>query len=196
LARPSTDVAPELLNMLLVAGPVAGRIVEVEAYRGSEDEASHAFRGRTARNGVMFGPAGHLYVYFTYGMHFCANIVTMTEGVAEAVLLRALAPTSGLDTMRTRRPAAHRDRELCNGPGKLCQALGIDRSFDGVDILSRSAPVRLIDDGTPPPASPIASRRIGISVAVDNPWRFSVPDDPNVSGPRSLLIDSMGKPNG
>jgi DNA-3-methyladenine glycosylase len=196
LARPSTEVAPELLNKVLVAGPVSGRIVEVEAYRGSIDEASHSFRGRTERNAVMFGPAGHLYVYFTYGMHFCANIVTMTDGVAEAVLLRALAPLEGIELMETRRPAARRERDLCNGPAKLCQALGIDRAYDGVDLLDRSAPVRLVDDGTPPPRRPIASRRIGISVAVDLLWRFSVPDDPNVSGPRSLLTEQITKPHG
>jgi len=180
-------VAPELLNKMLVSGPVAGRIVEVEAYRGSEDAASHAYRGPTARNGVMFGPAGHLYVYFTYGMHFCANIVTMTEGVAEAVLLRALAPVQGIDLMRVRRPAAHRDRDLCNGPAKLCQSLAIHRDLNGVDLLARSSTVRLLDDGTDPPTSPVASRRIGINVATGLLWRFSVPDDPNVSGPRSLL---------
>jgi DNA-3-methyladenine glycosylase len=196
LARPSTDVAPELLNKVLVAGPVSGRIVEVEAYRGGIDEASHSYRGRTARNAVMFGPAGHLYVYFTYGMHFCANIVTMTDGVAEAVLLRALAPLEGIELMRTRRPAARRERDLCNGPAKLCQALAIDRSQNGVDVLDRAAPVRLIDDGTTPPAHPVASRRIGISVAVDLLWRFSVPDDPNVSGPKSLLTEQTAKPHG
>ena len=187
LARPSTEVAPELLNKVLVAGEVAGRIVEVEAYRGTDDPASHAFAGRTARNAVMFGPAGHLYVYFTYGMHFCANIVTMTEGIPEAVLLRALAPLEGRDEMATRRPAARRDRDLCNGPAKLCQALAIDRSLDGIDLLDPSAMVRLGDDGTPPPSHPLASRRIGISVATDRLWRFSVPGDPNVSGPKSML---------
>jgi DNA-3-methyladenine glycosylase len=196
LARPSTEVAPELLNKVLVAGPVSGRIVEVEAYRGSIDEASHSYRGRTERNAVMFGPAGHLYVYFTYGMHFCANIVTMTDGVAEAVLLRALAPLEGIELMRTRRPAARRERDLCNGPAKLCQALAIDRVFNGVDVLDRAAPVRLIDDGTPPPVQPIASRRIGISVATDLLWRFSVPDDPNVSGPKSLLTEQIASPHG
>ncbi len=193
LTRPSTEVAPDLLGKVLAVGGVAGRIVEVEAYRGADDPASHAYRGRTPRNAVMFGPPGYLYVYFTYGMHFCANVVCESEGVAEAVLLRALAPLRGLETMRERRPASRRDTDLCNGPAKLCQALAIDRDDDGFDLLARESRVRLFDDGTAPPPAPVVSRRIGISVAVDRPWRFSVPGDANVSGPKHLLL---GAPDG
>jgi DNA-3-methyladenine glycosylase len=180
-ARDGRVVAPELLNKLLVRGERVGRIVEVEAYAGSEDPASHGFRGPTPRTEVMFGPAGHLYVYFTYGMHFCANAVCGPVGESSAVLLRALAPVEGLDLMRDARPAAKRDRDLCSGPAKLCQAFGIDRAQDGVDLVD-GQDVRVLDDGTPPPDLPGVSPRIGISVAVDEPWRWFVPGDPNVSG--------------
>jgi DNA-3-methyladenine glycosylase len=190
-ARPALDVAPDLLNKVLVAGQCAGRIVEVEAYMGSIDPASHAYRGRTARNATMFGPPGHLYVYFTYGMHFCANVVSgVTRSVprddGQAVLLRALAPLAGLAEMRERRPAARRDRDLTNGPGKLCQALGLDRSHDGDDLVARGA-VWIGDDGVAPPDHPATSTRIGISVAREQPWRWFVPGDPHVSGPRRPL---------
>jgi DNA-3-methyladenine glycosylase len=184
LDRPSEEVAPRLLNLLLVAGGCAGRIVEVEAYGGSRDPASHAFRGPTARNATMFGPAGHLYVYLSYGLHHCANVVTGHEGLGEAVLIRALAPVEGVTQMRARRTAARRDVDLCNGPGKACQALGVHRSHDGTDLLVRRAAIQLVDDGTPPPARPATSTRVGISVAVDLPWRFWVPGDPNVSRAR------------
>ena len=180
----SLDVAPRLLNKVLAADGVAGRIVEVEAYLGEADPASHAYRGRTARNATMFGPPGQLYVYFTYGMHFCCNVVCGPEGVAQAVLIRALAPLDGIAPMKQRRPAARRDLDLCNGPAKLCQALAIDRSHDGVDLLDPSSPVRLLDDGVAPPPEPATSPRVGISVATNHLWRFSVPGDPNVSRPR------------
>jgi DNA-3-methyladenine glycosylase len=184
-ARPSLEVAPDLLNKVLVAGPCAGRIVEVEAYMGSVDPASHAYRGRTARNATMFGPAGHLYVYFTYGMHFCANVVSgvvrsVPRDDGQAVLLRALAPMAGLDEMRARRPAARRDRDLTNGPGKLCQALGLDRTHDGEDLVSGRA-VWIVDDGVAPPTHPATSTRIGISVGREQPWRWFVAGDPHVS---------------
>ena len=172
--RSSLVVAPELLNKVIVAGRCRGRIVEVEAYKGAEDPASHAYRGRTARNAVMFGPPGHLYVYFTYGMHHCANVVTGAAGVAEAVLLRAVEPLAGLDEMRARRPAARRDRDLANGPGKLCAAFGLDRGDDGVDLVR--GPVRIVDDGVAPPNTPASSPRIGITKAVDRPWRWYVGD--------------------
>jgi DNA-3-methyladenine glycosylase len=192
------DVAPWLLNKVLVKGDRAGRIVEVEAYKGAIDPASHAFRGETPRTSVMFGPAGFLYVYFTYGMHWCANVVTGPEGQASALLIRALAPLRGVDEMRLARPAARRDRDLCNGPAKLCQALGITGADNGTDLLLRrrsaaapsgdlAAPsgelalVRLLDDGTPPPERPAQGGRIGIRVAKDEPWRFWVAGDENVS---------------
>jgi DNA-3-methyladenine glycosylase len=184
LTGASDEIAPTLLGLVLVAGGCAGRIVEVEAYRGPLDPASHAYRGETPRNATMFGPAGHLYVYFTYGMHFCANVVTGPEGIGEAVLIRALAPTAGLAAMRRRRPAARRDVDLCSGLAKACQALGIDRRFDGVDLLDPSSPVQLVDDGSPPPPSAATSTRVGISVATDRPWRWWTPGDPNVSRAR------------
>lgn len=177
-------MAPQLLNKVLVhrdpeRGPLAGRIVEVEAYRGSEDPASHAYRGRTARNATMFGPPGHLYVYFTYGMHWCANAVCGDDGLASAALLRALAPLPPHDPLWERRARARRERDLCSGPAKLAQALGIAGEHDGVDLVG--GPVRIVDDGTPPPERPGASPRIGIREAVDQPWRFTVPGDPNLS---------------
>jgi DNA-3-methyladenine glycosylase len=132
----------------------------------------------------MFGPPGHLYVYFTYGMHHCCNIVCRPEGVAGAVLVRALAPLSGLDEMRSRRLRARRDEDLCSGPGKLCQALGLDRSFDGADLLARSSAVRLLDGGAAAPELIASGPRIGISrdlVTAAEPWRFWLAGDPNVS---------------
>ena len=171
-ARDSPVVAPELLNKILVAGDCAGRIVEVEAYR-SDDPASHTFRGRTPRNETMWGPGGLLYVYFTYGMHFCANVTTSVEGDGQAVLLRAIVPVRGIDVMRSRRPGRS-DRILTDGPAKLCQALAIDRRQDGTD-LTADPEITIVDDGTPPPAVPLVTPRIGISVAVDVPWRWLVP---------------------
>ena len=175
-AADSRDLAPLLLNKLLVRGGRVGRIVEVEAYAGAADPASHAFRGRTARNATMFGPPGHLYVYFTYGMHFCANVVCGEDGAASAVLLRALTAIAGLEEMRSARgPSARLDRDLCSGPGKLCQALGLDRSFDGADLVTADRGVAVLDDGTPPPPDPGVSGRVGLSVAAEVPWRFYVP---------------------
>jgi DNA-3-methyladenine glycosylase len=179
--RSSLEVAPELLHKVLVCGRRAVRIVEVEAYEGADDPASHAFRGMTPRNATMFGPPGRLYVYFTYGMHWCANVVCGPVGEATAVLLRAGAPLRGLAAMREARPAARHDRDLCSGPAKLCQALGIDRAQDGANLLSGDRGVRIVDDGTAPPARPTRSGRIGLSVAGDRPWRWYVPGDPNVS---------------
>jgi DNA-3-methyladenine glycosylase len=185
LARGPLAVAPWLLNKLVVHGERTGRIVEVEAYHGANDAASHAYRGRTPRTAVMFGPPGYLYVYFTYGMHWCANVVCGPEGEAAAVLLRAVAPTAGLPAMREARPRARRDLDLCNGPAKLCQAFGITGTENGVDLLAagraRADAVRLMDDGTPPPRRPGRGPRIGIKEATDKRWRFWVPGDPNVS---------------
>lgn len=171
----SPDVAPTLLGKVLRVGPCAGRIIEVEAYR-SDDPASHSYRGRTKRTAVMFGPPGHLYVYFVYGMHWCANVVTGVDGDGQAVLLRALEPLEGLDVMAARRGHG---RRLAGGPATLCQALGIDRAFDGVDLCRPDPraplPIGLYDDGVPPPAAPVVGPRIGITKAVDVPWRFRVP---------------------
>jgi DNA-3-methyladenine glycosylase len=181
LSGDPVEVAPRLLNTLLIHRERVVRIVEVEAYRGLEDPASHAYRGQTKRNAIMFGPAGHLYVYFTYGMHWCANVVCGPESVPGAVLLRAGAPVAGLDAMRAARPAARRDRDLCSGPAKLCQALGLTGERDGADLLGVHSSVRLCTDGTGPPAEPGVGPRIGISVAAERPWRWWVPGDPNVS---------------
>jgi DNA-3-methyladenine glycosylase len=180
-ARDPRLVAPELLNKVLVHGNRAGRIVEVEAYVGQHDPGSHAYRGMTARNRTMFGPPGGLYVYFTYGMHWCANAVCAEDGVGEAVLLRALAPVAGLDGMWAARPAARRERDLCSGPAKLCQALGLDGTFDGSDLVTGDRGVTIHDDGTPPPARPVQTTRIGLSAGAEHPWRWYVPADPNVS---------------
>jgi len=150
--------------------------VEVEAYAGAVDPASHAYRGRTARNATMFGPPGHLYVYFTYGLHFCANVVCGADGDASAVLLRGMTAVGGLDAMRVARgPAARRDRDLCSGPAKLCQAFGIDRSFDGADLVKGNLGLVVADDGTRAPSEPGVSGRIGVSMAADLPWRFYIP---------------------
>jgi DNA-3-methyladenine glycosylase len=182
-------VAPWLLNKVLARGERAGRIVEVEAYDGANDAASHAYRGLTPRTAIMFGPPGFLYVYFTYGMHWCANVICRPEGQAAGVLIRALDPVAGLKQMWEARPAARLERDLCNGPAKLCQALGITGADDGADLLAarptRSASagglVRLLDDGTPPPRRPGRGTRIGIKVATEKRWRFWVPGNPSVS---------------
>jgi DNA-3-methyladenine glycosylase len=174
-------VAPELLNKVLVGPNGAGRIVEVEAYDGGNDPGSHAYRGLTPRTTVMFGPPGHLYVYFTYGMHWCANAVCRDAGTAGAVLLRALAPLEGLERMRQARPAARRDRDLCSGPGKLCQALGIRRDHNGADVVRPDRGVSIVDVGVAPPDAPIQTGRIGLRLGADRPWRWYVAGDPNVS---------------
>jgi len=130
----------------------------------------------------MFGPAGGLYVYFTYGMHWCANAVCGDEDEGVAVLLRAAAPPTGVDEMRQARgTAAKRDRDLCSGPAKLCEAFGLDRAFDGADLVTVDRGVTIVDDGTPSPAQPGNSRRIGLTAGAEHPWRWFVEGDPNVS---------------
>jgi DNA-3-methyladenine glycosylase len=146
----------------------SGRIIETEAYT-ADDPASHSFRGRTARNAVMFGPAGRLYVYISHGIHACANVVTGVEGEGAAVLIRAIHPIENVDAMRDRRGEG---RPLADGPGKLCQALGIRLSDDGIDVTTPGSPIRIVDDGTAPPTDPLIGPRIGISKAVDMPWRW------------------------
>lgn len=186
LAGDPVEVAPQLLNKVLVHGATSGRIVEVEAYRGEADPASHAFRGPTARNRTMFGRPGLLYVYFSYGMHHCCNVVCWPERRAGAVLVRALLPLGGIDEMRRRRHPAAREDELCSGPGRLCQALGLDRAADGADLLDASSPVRLLDDGVAPPLvlQLGISPRVGINPALASSgelWRFYVRGDRNLS---------------
>lgn len=171
LAGDAPEVAPLLLNKLLVVGQCVGRITEVEAYR-EDDPASHTYRGRTDRNAVMFGPPGHLYVYFTYGMHYCANVVTGPTGTGAAVLLRAVDPIDGVEMMQARR---HGRRPIADGPAKLCQAFGIGPDHNGVDVCGGSA-IGLFDDSTPPPDHPIVGPRIGISKAIEVPWRFRMPE--------------------
>ncbi|HET7554449.1 MAG TPA: DNA-3-methyladenine glycosylase [Gaiellaceae bacterium] len=166
-ARSVHEVAPDLIGVTLLVGGVGGRIVEVEAY-DHEDPASHGFRGRTDRNASMFGPPGHAYVYRSYGIHWCLNLVCEEEGVANAVLLRALEPTHGLDVMRERR-GLDRERLLCSGPGRLCQALGVTREHDGLpldrppfELLERDRRIELV-----------RGPRIGITRAAELPWRYA-----------------------
>ncbi|MEZ5180702.1 MAG: DNA-3-methyladenine glycosylase [Acidimicrobiales bacterium] len=183
LRRPPEAVAPDLLNLLLVRGDRAGRIVEVEAYGGERDPASHAFRGPTPRAAIMFGEVGRLYVYRSYGIHWCANVVAHGGEGAGAVLIRAVEPVAGVAAMRAARPTARREVDLANGPGKLCAALAITGDDLGADLLGPAGGVRLVDDGVPPPSDPVVGPRIGISVAKDLPWRFSVPGSPHRSRP-------------
>ena len=177
-------VAPELLNKVLVAADGRrARIVETEAYCGPIDAAAHTYRGQTARNATMFGPPGKLYVYFTYGMHWCANTSCGEEGEGVGVLLRAAEPMTGLDLMYTARPAAKRDRDLCSGPARLCQAFGITGAQDGDDLVSGVEGLAIVDDGIAPPGDPVVGARIGIRHATEEPWRWYVRENPNVSKP-------------
>ncbi|MCP2250716.1 DNA-3-methyladenine glycosylase [Lentzea aerocolonigenes] len=178
LAVDPVDAAQLLLGSFLEADGVRVRIVEVEAYRGGDDPASHCYRGKTPRNEVMFGPAGHLYVYFVYGMHFCANVVSLTDGVPGAVLLRAGEVVSGEDIAFSRRPASRSAAELAKGPARLCKVLGLDRTQNGVDLTSADSPVRLY--AGEPAEQVFSGPRVGVAVAMDVPWRFWV-DSPAVS---------------
>lgn len=179
--------APTLLGWQLVhdshEGRTAGYIVETEAYTAS-DAASHSFRGETVRNSVMFGEAGHLYVYFTYGMHYCVNIVTGQEGDGQAVLIRALAPTEGIVLMKQRRRQED-ERQLTNGPAKLAQAMGITRQHNGQDLLAGDT-LRLLPGIKPKQF--VQTTRIGIRQAVEMPWRFYIADDPHVSKPSTMVM--------
>jgi DNA-3-methyladenine glycosylase len=177
LERPVLEVAPLLLGAVLRHEGVACRLTEVEAYDGPNDPGSHAYRGPTPRTEVMFGPAGHLYVYFTYGMHWCANVVCGPEGSASAVLLRAGEIVDGLETARSRRPSARSDRELARGPARLCQALGIAREQNGHDLTVRPLTLEPAEPATDVRTGP----RVGLREAADRPWRFYLPDEPTVS---------------
>jgi len=211
LARHAVEVAPELLGCVLehetAAGLVAIELTEVEAYAGQTDPASHAYHGMTRRNAVMFGPPGHAYVYFTYGMHFCVNLVCSGEGSVSAVLLRAGAIIEGEDLARARRshrgPRVARNqetppqaptrqphqaplawRDLARGPARLCQALDIDRSLDGADVCVASSPLRLRPGSTGPAENPrkiVAGPRVGVAQAAEVPWRFWFAGEPTVS---------------
>lgn len=195
--RPPEQVAPLLLGKILVRKlkgrePLAGRIVEVEAYLGPHnnppDPAAHSHRGITARNSVLFGPAGHAYVYAIYGMHFCMNISCEKEGLPGCILLRALEPLTAIDEMtRNRRlKKGVGPRELTGGPSRLCQALAISRpEHNGLDLLDPRSPLQVRDDGFTLTEYTVTTR-IGITHAADRPLRFAVPGNPCVSGPRSL----------
>jgi DNA-3-methyladenine glycosylase len=178
-ARSVHDVAPELLGTTLLVDGVGGMIVEVEAYH-HEDPASHGYRGRTPRNAAMFGPAGQAYVYRSYGIHWCLNLVCEGEGSASAVLVRALEPTSGLEAMRMRR-GVDEPRLLCSGPGRLCQALGVTLEYDGLPL---DEPPFLLLGRTQEPRIE-ALPRVGITRAAELPWRYVVAGSRWVSrGPR------------
>ena len=171
------ELAPELVGMELYVDGVGGRIVEVEAY-DHEDPAAHGYRGRTERNASMFGPPGRAYVYRSYGIHWCLNFVCEPEGVANAVLIRALEPLAGLETMRRRR-GLDSERLLCAGPGRLCQALGLSRAQDGLrldappfELRERTADVELV-----------VGPRIGITKAAERPWRYGLAGSAFVSRP-------------
>jgi DNA-3-methyladenine glycosylase len=192
-ARPSVQVAPDLLGCVLehrtAAGLVAVELTEVEAYAGEADPASHAYHGKTRRNAVMYGPPGHAYVYFTYGMHFCVNLVCLGEGSASAVLLRAGTVVEGEDLARARRArsvAVVASKDLARGPARLCQALGIDRSLDGADVCVAGSPLRVRWPGARTTdrseERKIASGpRVGVSSAAEVPWRFWLDGEPTVS---------------
>ncbi len=221
-AGSSLQVAAELLGCVLehdtAEGRVAVQLTEVEAYEGTADPASHAYRGRTARNAVMFGPPGHAYVYFTYGMHFCVNLVCGPEGTATAVLLRAgrviegvplaaerrLAGRAGVAAPAQRDPAqrdpAQRDlaqRDLARGPARLCQALGIDRAQDGADVCAAASPLRIrprpLAAGSGPLPAVSRGPRVGVSSAADRPWRFWLTGDPTVSAYRPHVPRARAK---
>ncbi|MCK5930339.1 MAG: DNA-3-methyladenine glycosylase [Nocardioides sp.] len=181
LAGDVLDVAPRLLGASLTHASVTVRLTEVEAYAGSDDPGSHAYRGPTPRTRVMFGPPGRLYAYFSYGMHVCANVVTGREGTASAVLLRAGEVVDGVDLARERR-ATTRERDLARGPANLCRALGIGLDLDGTD-LSRG-PVRLVLAAAPDPGRVSTGPRVGLRGAPDRPWRFWLTGEPTVSAYR------------
>ena len=171
-ARPATEVSRDCLGKILVHGKTAGRIVETEAYLGVDDRAAHAWRGITDRTRIMFGPPGHAYVYFIYGMYECLNFVAEEPGKAGCVLIRAVEPLAGIATMRRRRPSAHRMEDLASGPGKLTLALGITRKQNGADLTRGPLHVRRLADE--PPFKIEVTPRIGIKHCADWPLRFLI----------------------
>ncbi|MDK1474293.1 DNA-3-methyladenine glycosylase [Streptomyces sp. 549] len=186
--RPVLEVAPDLLGHVLVRstdeGPLALRLTEVEAYAGERDPGSHAFRGRTARNAVMFGPPGHAYVYFTYGMWHCLNLVCETQGTAAGVLLRAGEVLSSHEWARARRATARRDAELARGPARLATALGVDRELNGTDVCSGAddSPLQVLAGEAVPRERVRSGPRTGVGGAgATHPWRFWIDSDPTVS---------------
>ncbi len=184
LAVDALVAARLLLGCVLVSdtpSQVAVRLVEVEAYRGLDDPASHSYRGQTARNAVMFGPAGHLYVYFVYGMHFCANVVSMTDGVPGGVLLRGAEVIDGLDVARDRRPTSRRDTELAKGPARLTTVLGLHRAHNGLDLTDPGSPVRLYAGDPVPDDQVRTGPRVGVATAMEVPWRWWVAGSPGVT---------------
>lgn len=195
-ARNALDVAPDLLGCLLTTrspqGSVTVRITEVEAYAGAQDPASHAYRGRTARNAVMFGPPGHAYVYFIYGMHYAVNVVCMPDGIAEAVLIRAGEVVDGLSLAHTRRLSTRGDADLARGPGRLASALGLTRELDGADLCEPDGPLTL-EPGKPVDSALIRSGpRVGVSRAAELPWRFHVHGASSVSAYRRAKALKQG----
>ncbi|MYW66666.1 DNA-3-methyladenine glycosylase [Streptomyces sp. SID8379] len=185
--RPVLDVAPDLLGRVLVRstpdGPIELRLTEVEAYDGENDPGSHAYRGRTARNSVMFAQPGHVYVYFTYGMWHCMNLVCGEEGRASAVLLRAGEITEGAELARARRLSARNDKELAKGPARLATALDVDRALNGTDACAPTGTPLTVLHGTPTPTEQVLNGpRTGVSGAGGvHPWRFWIANDPTVS---------------
>jgi DNA-3-methyladenine glycosylase len=177
--RPAVQVARELLGKILAFEGVSGRIVETEAYLGEDDGAAHSARGITPRTRVLFGPPGHAYVYFIYGMYDCLNVVCEPEGIAGGVLIRALEPLAGLDQMRMRRGSARRDEDLANGPGKLTRALGIKIAHNGVDVTK--GPITIHAPKQAEQFEIATSTRIGITKSADLPLRFFIKDNPCVS---------------
>jgi len=197
---PPEQVAPRLLGKLLarrIRGHwVSGRIVEVEAYLGphntTPDPAAHSHRGVTERNRALFGPAGHAYVYAIYGMHFCMNITCEPAGRAGCVLLRALEPVAGLKQMRKNRGLSAEGAawEIACGPGRLCQALGLTRNENGLDLLDEGSPLQALDDGYAIEEA-VVTRRIGIRKAAELPLRFALPGHACVSGPKNLKSERL-----
>ena len=186
--RPTLTVAKELLGKYLIrkigTQTLAAKIVEVEAYLGNNDPASHAYRGRTERNAVMFRKGGHLYVYFTYGMHFCANIVTEDEGKGRAVLIRAVEPLEGIDVMiknRELKPTGNGISNATNGPAKFCEALNLKREQNGTDLLGRE--IYLTQGNSIPESQVVSATRIGIKNGTEKKWRFYIRNNSFVSRP-------------